>query len=347
MALLDRRTASVLLTILIFAGCLAFVWLARLPVIAFIFAIFLAQLLEPVVERCESTLKLSRGKAVAVTFAALVAVLLVFGLTVGPHIVQQAQKLSTSVPELLEDVQTGKIAWQVGASQGWSAETQIRVQRWLMQNQAYIDYYTRDVAVRLEQLGAHLPWVLLVPILAVFLLKDRAELRTSLLKVITSSRTRLFLDRLIDDLDRMLTSYIRAQLLLSLFAAIAYTVFLLIAGFPYALAVAAIGGVLEFIPLVGPLLTLGIMVGIAFLTSYPHWILVICFWAVWRLIQDYVNVPRVMGRDLELHPLLAILAVLVGGEVAGVLGIFLSIPTVAALRIFWVNWTRPGVQKAA
>src|SRR5262245_54534238 len=265
MALLDRRTASVLLTILIFAGCLAFIWLARLPIIAFIFAIFLAQLLEPVVGRCESSLKLSRGKAVAVTFAALAAVLLLFGFTVGPHIVDQAQKLSTTVPELLMDVQSGAIAWQVGVRQGWIAETQIRVQRWLMQNQEYIVHYARDVTVRLEQLGAHLPWVLLVPILAVFLLKDRADLRASLVKAITSSRTRLFLDRLIDDLDTMLASYVRAQLLLSLFASIAYAAFLLIAGFPYALAVAAIGGVLEFIPFVGPLMTLGIMVGIAFL----------------------------------------------------------------------------------
>ena len=120
-----------------------------------------------------------------------------------------------------------------------------------------------------------------------------------------------------DDLDTMLGQYVRAQLLLSFFAFVAYSTFFLIVRLPYALAVAAIGGVLEFIPFVGPLVTLAILVGIAFLTGYPH-----------------------MGKDLDLHPLLAIFAILVGGEIGGVVGIYLSIPAVAAVRILWMNWTR-------
>ena len=63
-------------------------------------------------------------------------------------------------------------------------------------------------------------------------------------------------------------------------------------------------------------------------------------WAFLRGIQDYVNTPRVMGKGLDLHPLLAIFAILVGGEIAGVLGVFLSIPTVGALWVLWLNWTR-------
>ncbi len=185
----------------------------------------------------------------------------------------------------------------------------------------------------LEQLGANVPWILLVPVLAIFFLKDRSELRESVLKLIGASHDRAFLESVMDDLDTMLAQYIRAQLLLSFFAFIAYGAFLLVARLLYALAVAAIGGVLEFIRFVGPLLTLVILVSIAFLTGYPHWIALILFWLVWRGIQDYVNVPRVMGEGLDLHPLLAIFAILVGGEIAGVLGIFLSIPTVAALRI--------------
>jgi predicted PurR-regulated permease PerM len=339
---------SVLLTILVFAGCLALVWLARFPVIAFIFAVFFAQLCEPIVGRFGSWLKVSRGKAIAVTYTAFVAGLLIFGLTVGPAIAHQAERLATTLPHLMEDLRSGEIARQVGARQGWSAETQVGVQRFLVRNQSYIAHYANDVTGRLEQLGANLPWILLVPVLAVFFQKDRARLRSSLIESITSSRTRLFLDGLIDDLDTMLAAYIRAQLLLSLFAFMAYVVFLWIMGFPYPLAVAAIGGVLEFIPFIGALLTLGILLGIAFLTSYPHWIALICFWGVWRFVQDYVNSPRVMSAGLDLHPLLAILAVLIGGEVAGVLGVFLSIPTVAALRIFWVNWARRhGVRNAA
>src|SRR5204863_3812405 len=102
-------------------------------------------------------------------------------------------------------------------------------------------------------------------------------------------------------------------------------------------------GILEFIPIAGPALALVLILGIAFLTGYPHWLALALFWVVWRAVQDYVNTPRVMGEGLDLHPLLAIFAILVGGEMGGILGIFLSIPAVAGLRILWLNWTRRTV----
>jgi predicted PurR-regulated permease PerM len=62
------------------------------------------------------------------------------------------------------------------------------------------------------------------------------------------------------------------------------------------------------------------------------------FLAGWRLVQDYVTSPRIMGRSVELHPLAAIFGVLAGGEIAGVLGVFLSIPVMASLRIVARRW---------
>src|SRR5215831_17051774 len=108
MGILDRRTISVLLTILVVAGILSLVWLARRPVLVFIFAIFFAHLLEPVVDRFQGWLHLSRSMAVAVTYLVIVLGLVIFGLTVGPRIIQQGKRL----PELFEGVKSGNIAWQ-------------------------------------------------------------------------------------------------------------------------------------------------------------------------------------------------------------------------------------------
>jgi predicted PurR-regulated permease PerM len=344
MGLLDRRTISVLVTILFVAGVLAVLWLARRPLIAFIFAIFFAHLLEPLVARFQEWLHVSRRKAVAVTYLVIVVGLLIFGLTVGPHMIHQGERL----PDLLEQVTSGRIAWQVGNQQGWSSATEARIERWLVSHQADIQRYTRDVTRHVAEGAENLAWILLVPVLAIFFLSGRSKLSGSVLDLVSSSHNRPFLESMISDLDTMLAQYVRAQLLLSFFAFVAYGVFLLIARLPYALAVAAIAGILEFIPIAGPLLALAIVVGIAFVTGYSHWMLLIAFWIVWRGIQDYVNMPRVMGKDLDLHPLLAIFAILVGGELGGVLGIFLSIPAVAALRILWLNWTHQGlVRKAA
>ena len=343
MGFLDRRTISVLLTILFVVGILGLLWMARRPVICFIFALFFAHLLEPVVKRFQGWMHLSRGKAIAVTYMAILVGLLIFGLTVGPHIIQQGQRL----PQLLEQVTSGTIAWQVGTQQGWSNATEARIQSWLVSHQSDIQRYTRDVTAYIAEGAENVAWILLVPVLAIFFLKERSELGDSVVELLSASDNRNFLESLLADLDTMLAQYVRAQLLLSFFAFLAYGTFLLIVRLPYALAIAAIAGILEFIPIVGPLFALVIIVGIAFLTGYPHWLMLVAFWLVWRGIQDYVNTPRVMGRDLDLHPLLAIFAILVGGEVGGVLGIFLSIPSVAALRILWLNWTHRGPARKA
>jgi predicted PurR-regulated permease PerM len=107
---------------------------------------------------------------------------------------------------------------------------------------------------------------------------------------------------------------------------------------PYSLVLATIGGLLEFIPVVGPLVAAVTILGVALLMGFPHWIFLIIFLGIWRLIQDYVSSPRIMGHSMELHPLAAIFGVMAGGEVAGILGIFLSIPVMASLRIVFRRW---------
>jgi predicted PurR-regulated permease PerM len=98
------------------------------------------------------------------------------------------------------------------------------------------------------------------------------------------------------------------------------------------------GGILEFIPVVGPLVATLLIVGVSLLAGYQHWLIVLIFLIAWRLVQDYVVSPRIMGKSMELHPLAAIFGVLAGGEIAGVLGVYLSIPVMASLRIVWRRW---------
>jgi predicted PurR-regulated permease PerM len=98
------------------------------------------------------------------------------------------------------------------------------------------------------------------------------------------------------------------------------------------------GGVMEFIPVVGPLVAALVILSVSVLMSYQHWLVLLVFLGVWRLLQDYVVSPRVMGQSMELHPLAAIFGIMAGGEIAGVLGVYLSIPVMASLRIVWRRW---------
>ena len=117
-----------------------------------------------------------------------------------------------------------------------------------------------------------------------------------------------------------------------------YCVSMLVLGFPYAIAVGALGGALEFLPAVGwiasaaaAILTMGFL-------THAHWIWMALLLIVWRLLQDYVNSPRIMGNNLELRPLTVIFALMVGGQVGGIAGLYLSVPAVAVLRIVWLEY---------
>jgi predicted PurR-regulated permease PerM len=142
----------------------------------------------------------------------------------------------------------------------------------------------------------------------------------------------------IADMNEMLAQFIRAQLILVALSWVAYSSFLGLMKVQYALMLGTAGGILEFIPVVGPLVASVLIVGVALLTGYQHWLIVLIFLLAWRLVQDYAVSPRIMGKSMELHPLAAIFGVLAGGEIAGVLGVYLSIPVMASLRIVWRRW---------
>src|SRR5208283_1941140 len=113
------------------------------------------------------------------------------------------------------------------------------------------------------------------------------------------------------ELHMMLTRFMRAQVLLCALSFVFYAAAMLLLRFPHAIALAVLGGVLEFIPAVGWMSTFAAIISVG-IVNHSHWIWMAALLATWRLVQDYFASPRIMGRHLEIHPLAAIFAVLVG-----------------------------------
>jgi len=178
----------------------------------------------------------------------------------------------------------------------------------------------------------------LVPILAIFFLRDGENFHGVLISLVQSRSQREFLRDVLHDLNQMLAHFIRAQLTLAALSFVAYSSVLGIMRVPYALMLGTAGGALEFVPVAGPLVAGLIMIVVAVLTGYSYWPWLLLFLVVWRIVQDYVISPRIMGGSVELHPLAALFGVLAGAEIAGVLGVYLSIPVMASLRIVWRRW---------
>src|SRR5438874_13609803 len=122
MPLIDSRTTRILFTIFVFAVGFAFLYVARRTLIAFLFAIFFAYLVDPAVSRVEKFTK-SRGGAIAIIYVLILGCLFTFFFFVGPRIGHEAQKLTESLPSLIQRVNSGEIVQQIGIEHGVSAAT--------------------------------------------------------------------------------------------------------------------------------------------------------------------------------------------------------------------------------
>jgi predicted PurR-regulated permease PerM len=185
----------------------------------------------------------------------------------------------------------------------------------------------------------YIPWLVLIPILSFFFLKDADTFRRSALQMLPRGRWRWRGDEFFQDINSTLAAYIRAQLTACLFIGVVCALGFTLFGLPSPLVLGVIAGVCEFIPLVGPLLV-AIIAALAALIHAGMFsaFLVLVFLAVLRVAQDYFVYPRLIGQGIHLHPLAVIIAILSGAELAGVAGIFLAIPVVAILTVSYRHW---------
>ena len=337
MLLTDSRTARALVTVLLFALVLGFLYVARATLIAFLFAIFFAYLMSPLVNRLEGVLR-GRVRAIAVIYSLLIVLVVLFFVVVGPKVTREGAKLGQALPALLTQLSSGQIAQQLGSEHGWNTKTTELAQSFLVSHSDEITQLAQRVGLRVADVAKQAWLFFVVPLLSIFFLKDGRNFSDFLLSAIQSRPQREFLENVLNDLNQMLAHFIRAQLTLAALTLLMYSAVLGILRVPYALVLGTMGGVLEFVPVVGPLAAALVIMGVALLMSYKHWLILVIFLGLWRLLQDYVSSPRIMGESMELHPLAAIFGVMAGGEVAGILGVYLSIPVMASLRIVFRRW---------
>ena len=338
MKLFDKKTAQALLTALVFTLVLLFLYAAWRSLIAFLFAVFFAYLLEAPVSRIQKWLRGSRGGAIAIVYLIFIGALVIAFSMVGPPIVQEAQTLMKKAPELVENNSVASVVEKLGQQHGWGQGTKEGIRDFLETHKGDMVTATQNLVVRAVKTIQGMWWLLLVPLLAIFFLKDGSELGKNLVDAFEDKRNRQIASETAAEMNSMLGTFLRAQLTLSGMAMVVITLMLSIMRVPYAFALGPAAGAMEFIPVVGPLVGGVIVVGVAFLAGYTHLWWLIIFLVIWRGIQDYVSSPRILGKTLELHPLAVLFGVLAGGEVAGVIGVFLSIPVLATLRILWHAW---------
>ncbi len=335
---LDKRAARGAWTVFLVALLVLVVYLLRRVLLVFVVAVLFAYLLSPLVNLVDRVLpwRRSRTWALAGVYVALIAVLALIGAAVGSQVGHQAAELAKGFPDLLQKTERTLEA----PGPAWLEPVR---QQLLEMLRGGAPGLTKAALPLLEKAPAHVMSVLsgallvvLIPILAFFFLKDGAELRAAVLGMVAEDRRAVFED-IFADLHLMLGQFIRALVLLAAATLLVYGLFLTLLGMPYGLLLASLAAALEFIPVVGPATAAAVIVLVAAVTGFGHVLLILAFLAGYRVFQDYILSPRLMSAGAALHPLLIIFGALAGEQLAGIPGMFLSVPVLATLRVVWLR----------
>jgi len=337
---LDDRAGNVVTTVTLFMVAATILYVARGAFLVLFLSLLFAYLLQPAVTWIQHhswPKQKSRSWAIAQVYLIGTLVLGTLGYELGPHLVAQIKSLNAAVPGILDGLSSGRAPAAFGGSHGLSAAQQQWIKDQLARNHDLIARFFERGAASAAYIAASAIWLFVIPILAIFILRDGRQLADSILESVSLQEERASIRRMLGQVDSMLAKFIRAQLALAALSFVFYCASMLILGFPYAVALGLLGGALEFLPAVGWIASAAAILTIGFLT-HSHWIWMSGLIVVWRLVQDYVNSPRIMGDNLQLQPLTVVFALMVGGQVGGIAGLYLSVPAVAVVRIVWLEY---------
>ncbi len=312
-----------------------------------VLAVFFAYLVAPLVRMLRRPLAarwrrfvLPLPLAIGVIYAAISGALAASVVLLLPVLNREIAELAKETPGYLARAQDQWRLWQAGYQlRVLPGELRQVVDRALQQGaNAGETYVTADLLPRIGGWLTYLPWLLLVPILAFFLLKDARLLRDLALRILPGKGSRSRGVDFLDELNETLAAYIRAQVTACLLIGVVCTIGFVAIGIPYAIVLGVAAGLLEFIPLAGPLTVGLVATSFAAFHSVGQALAVLIFLVVLRAAQDYVVYPKIVGRGVHLHPLAIILAILCGAELGGLVGIFLAIPAIVVLTVTYRHY---------
>ena len=314
--------------------------LAYLAFLIFL-SVFFAYLVDPLVKMIRYPFKqgnverlMPRAIAIVIAYAIVFTVVGLAIANIAPRVADQAKEFGTNLPAYGTAVQKR------------AKDLTLRFDRLHIPDevQAELNKKVTDLGSDLTSAVGnfllasitYLPWLILVPILAFFFLKDVNLFRLGVLRAFPPGRWRIRAEAVLQDVNTTLAAYTRAQLTSCFLIGLICTIGFYLLDLKYALLLGILAGIFEFVPLLGPA-TIGLVVILTAAFSDDPWkaLYVAIFLIVLRVIQDYILYPRIVRGGIHLHPLAIILSVLAGEQVAGIPGVFLSIPIVAVATVIY------------
>lgn len=345
----------VAVTILLLVVLMIWRFQSLLPTL--VMACILAYLLNPLVSVAMLRFNIARVTAVAMVYCLLLLIAIGGGVLLGFAAFEQVSNLTTNfLPNSLEDAaqlvqeQASIISartFKIGpysfslATLPSGINLQALTQQIVNLLRPIFSQSGSWVAQLAQATISTLSIIFLVLIISIYLVKDSPKLWEGISNLAQQPGYRQDADRLIADFSRIWDAYLRGQVILSLVIGIIVSLVLTLLGVSNALGLGVLSGVLEFLPIVGPLIGTGAAILVAFfqsetiwgLQSYQYAILIAVVMGLIQGLENNILVPRIVGDALDLHPLLVMISVIMGASLAGILGAVLAAPVVATIKL--------------
>ncbi|MGH8057530.1 MAG: AI-2E family transporter [Candidatus Entotheonellia bacterium] len=321
---------------------LALLYLLRIVLTPFFIALALAYLLDPAVDALQR-LRLPRTAAVLLLLVGLLAAGAAMVMVLYPTIRLQGEILASEFPRYVGSLQASLLPFIRRVSQVESGEVQALLQDLLSRVEGLPSQMLHALSLvwgttlaSLRGLVALLLNLLVIPVATFYFLRDIDRIRAAYPSFLPMSYRSWITSRLVE-IDSVLSGFVRGQLMIALILMALYSIGLSLVGTPLSVLLGLMTGAANLVPYMGLILGLVPSVGLTFLRfhDWQHPVGVLVVFGVIHLLEGNFITPRIMGPRLGLHPIIILLAVLVGGHLFGFLGIILAVPVAAVLKVFW------------
>jgi len=313
---------------------LPFFSVMKVILIPFIIAIFITYLLHPIVEKIHT-------HGVPRTVAILIIYIIFFGgigfgLYKGiPAVILQLRDLAENFPDLLNSYRN----WFDGihhSTSNWPVGLHERIEEAFASVEAGLDAIITKVVSVLKMILNSILLLAIIPFIVFYMLKDYEQMKKALW-YLTPRSWRLPSQRFFRDVDVSLGNYIRGQLLVCFLIGLIAFLALWISGMKYPLLLGIIIGATNIIPYFGPIIGLVPTAIIAATISVKMIFIVVIIVFILQFIEGNLLSPVIVGKSLHMHPIIIMAALLLGGEIGGVIGLIVAVPITAIVKVILLH----------
>jgi len=277
--------------------------------------------------------QMPRSIAVLLSFVVAVFAIVIVALFIVFPFIQEFDKFVIDLPGLVRRIQFLIVVIE---QQATAMELPDNVRDLLNQGVANMASFSVEMAKRILNaifgFASQAVELVVVPVLTYYLLKDWRSLQLGFINAF-SPQYRQQLQNVTSEMGNVISGYIRGQIVISIIMGVLVFSGMYLLGVDYPLVLGLLATLTETIPIIGPVIGAIPAILLAYIISPALAVKVIVFYILIQQIENHLIVPNIMGHTIDLHPIVVVISLLIGGHIYGVAGMMLAVPVTALLRV--------------